>query len=308
MKRLSTLCLVLVGGAVACCGTTDPPQSRPGLSAGMAKVERTAPAVLAEPADARAPVVADLKPWFTDAESAAAVADFSAGRNHPAARVFEAIAEREAGNGRGRAAQFLALLARHDGGVFDPTAERLEALAESWPLMADYALFYAASCHHTAGRFDQALAALDEMPVGSQLAHRATELRSRALAGRGDAEAARATLTATLDRNPTARPALWRRLSELRDAAGDADGAKQAVRELATRFPFRDDGRWALARLGDDPGFDTEQWLRLGLEYARVHAHQRARKALGIALEKLPADSADRCLARADATASALAS
>ena len=292
----STLLALTVALTVGC-GTTEAPPARRGLSAGMSHAVATQPAVLDPAGRAARTRVDSLTPWLDTPALQSAVEDFQAGRNHPAARALEAAAAAEPGSERGRAAAFLALLARHDGGVYDPTAERLEALALSWPLMADYALFYAGSAHLHAGRGEAAVAALRAVPEGSTLAHRAIELEARALA-LTDRGAAVARLREALEASPEARPALWRRLTELLDAGGDADGVRVALRELASRFPTRDDGRWALERLGDAPGFDGAQWLRVAEGWFRSHRHPAAIHALERALEAFEEGTAEHCQAR----------
>ncbi|MCB9727942.1 MAG: transglycosylase SLT domain-containing protein [Deltaproteobacteria bacterium] len=251
-----------------------------------------APAAPAAPLTERLETVADLTPYFTEPELRAAVDDFEAGRNHPAARALEALADAEPDTPRGRAARFVALLARHDGGVFDPTAAGLEEMATRWPALRDYALFYAASAHLHAGRPAEALRVLDAMPEDTTLAARTAELRVEALVAADRKPEALEAAEAAVAADPDERPGLWLALIELR---GSSDRVDDARRELASRFPSKPEGRMAMTALGSEPDFDATQQLRIARFYAGAQAHDRAIEALTRTLSLAPPQSPVAC-------------
>ena len=113
---------------MACC-TAEPKPDAPQL---VAAVPEVAPVVEA-PAPPPPPVVtvAELTPYFASEPLQQAVADFEGGRNEAAAKAFAEGADTLSDPDAARAARFMALLAYHDAGVYDPTAQRLEGMATS---------------------------------------------------------------------------------------------------------------------------------------------------------------------------------
>lgn len=239
--------------------------------------------------------VDDLAPYFADPAVRAAVEDYEAGNNHPAARALEALADAEPATATGRAARFVALLARHDGGVFDPTAAQLEVMAKAWPDLADYALYYAASAHLHAGRPADALRVLGAMPTDSTLTSRAAELEVEALVATGRRADALTRAEAAVRASPSDRPGLWVALTTLREAPA---AVAEARRELASRFPNKPEGRAALAALGAEPGLSPDQTLRIGRHYfdAQSHATAIAWLAKVLAAAKPQSDAACEAL------------
>ncbi|MGM0578800.1 MAG: transglycosylase SLT domain-containing protein [Myxococcota bacterium] len=295
----STCCFGLAAlGLVACC-TTRP---NPGAAEAKAPAARIA-AETAEQANTRVEVVDDpvpesvheVAPYFDTPELRAAVEDFEAGRNHEAARAMERHAEAHPGTPSGRAAKLLGLLARHDGGVFEPTARELRAVADAWPIMSDYALLYAGSAYLHSDRPEEAVVVLERIPRESTLTWRAEELRARALEAAGHADMALEVLERALKRGPNARDDLWFHLARIRGEHDDPDGHFEALRELASRFPTRRLGADALRALGPEPDFSPVQWLRIGRWWYGAHRHGRALEALKHAWAGLPEDSAGRC-------------
>jgi soluble lytic murein transglycosylase len=293
-------CLALLASTLTGCETSRTPAVTAPLASPAPQVAAAPlpPAPAPPPPAPAAPIVetlrtvADLGPYFTDPAIRAAVDDFEAGNNNPAARALEALADAEPATATGRAARFVALLARHDGGVFDPTAARLEAMATAWPDLADYALYYAASAHLHAGRPADALRVLATMPADSTLTSRAAELEVDALiaADRHTEALARAETAARAA--PDERPAIWTTLTTLRDTP---DAVAAARRELASRFPSKLEGRAALSALGEDPGFDAAQTLRIGRYYFNAQSHSAAIEWLGKALALAKPETAIAC-------------
>ncbi|MEZ4269784.1 MAG: transglycosylase SLT domain-containing protein [Myxococcota bacterium] len=291
--------LALLMSALAGCETSQtvvaaaptPPAAQPQVAA--APVAPPPP-----PAPPPAPIVEtlrtvdDLKPYFTDPAIHAAVDEFEAGNNNSAARVLEGLADAEPATAVGRAARFVALLARHDGGVFDPTAERLEAMASAWPDLADYALYYAASAHFHAGRPADTLRVLDGMPKDSTLTSRSLELRVEALVAADRPADALALAESASEAVRDDRPGLWVSLATLRTTP---EGVADARRELASRFPSKTEGRAALAALGSTPGFNAAQTLRIARYYFNAQSHDAAIDALGKVLALAPAESPVAC-------------
>lgn len=318
MRNAALFCLV-ASGLLACSGSEDPPPAQipsdppeatakatPEAVAGEAsKPTQRTPA--ADPARAAAPSattdwsgppqkVGALGPYFTEPELQEAVAAFVSGNNNDAAQVFEAFLDEHPEDPRRRPLTLLSALARHDGGVFDRAAEALEPLAADWPEMADYAWFYAGSAHHHAKRQGKAIAALSKVPAESTLYARAMELKARAEHARGETSAAVRTLETLVEALPDERDDAWDLLAELRGAKGDAEGAKQARFELASRFPFTARGAAIRKDLKADD-LSPEQWLRLGRELFTGQSHSAALEALERAADRFPRASLARCQA-----------
>lgn len=309
LSRMYALsCLALLASTLTGCETSQPPaasaqpvpaatQTAPQVAAAPRSPAMPTPALPA-PAPPPAPIVEtlrsvdDLGTYFTDPAIHAAVDAFEAGNNNPAAHVLEGLADAEPDTATGRAARFVALLARHDGGVFDPTAARLEAMADAWPDLADYALYYAASAHFHAGRPADTLRVLDGMPKDSTLTSRALELRVEALIAADRPADALVLAESASDAIRDDRPGLWVSLASLRTTP---EGVADARRELASRFPAKIEGRAALAALGSDPGFDAAQLLRIGRYYFNAQSHDAAIDTLGKVLALAPPQSAVAC-------------
>ncbi len=291
---VAAVLLVACGG----CGTTAPAEERRGLGADLGSVTALSTPAVVERATGIAETprnLHELTLYFTEPDTRAAVEAFDRGDNHAAARAFEAFAATTPGSAAGRAARLMALFARHDGGVYDPTADRLEAMAVEWPRLADYAWFYAGSAHHHAGRGERARAALAHIPESSTLRSRASEVIAESWRREGRQAAAIAELEDSVRREPGARPALLRRLAELKAVAGDAAGALDARRELAARFFRLPDGREAHRALGKSPGYSPAQWRAVAAGAFDAQSHGEALRALDEVLDAYPKGSAEHC-------------
>ncbi len=293
-----TLCSV-----VACCAAEAVPD-QPMMAAAVPAAHRTVNAAAQPAAPAAAPVVAttpsvrDLSAYFTSPTLRKAVEQFRDGRNNAAAKAFEAVTTKDSDEETARAARFMALLARHDGGVFDPTAARLEAMAESWPLLADYAWFYAGSCHLEAGRADAARKAFARVLDNSTLAPRAAGRLAQSWVALGRPDRAIATLESAVAARPRARATSWLQLAKLKDAAGDRVGADVARRELVALAPRSPEGRRALRALGKTPGLTAEQRHRVAMASFRAQAHTEALKGLDLLLKEAAPGTHLHCDAR----------
>lgn len=298
IRHLSAALAALSLMACGSCGTTAEVEERAGLAADLGSVTlMQTPAVVEAAAGVRETPrnVHELTSYFRTPETQAALEAFDEGRNNDAARAFEVFAEARPDSAEGRAARFMALLARHDGGVYDPTATRLEAMAVDWPRLADYAWFYAGSAHHHAGRGEQARAALSHIPDASTLGPRASEIIAESWRRAGDGPAAIAELEAAVARWPGARPALLRRLAELRAVSGDRAGALAARRELAARFFRKPDGREAHRALGRDPGYSKWQWRSIAQAAFDAQVHAEALRALDEVRDAYDSGSPEHC-------------
>ena len=269
---------------VACCTAkppTQPPSPPQGTRASAPDVAGATAHEPAQPGDpaAQAGGMDAMAPFFTEAPLARALDDFHVGRNLEAANAFEAFCLDRTGDPRVEPARLVALLARHDAGIFDPTAAELEALASRWTVLADYGWFYAASCHFKAGRPERAEAALGNVPADSTLAARALALRARSLGLLDRRDEAIAILEEASQRH-SGHLAIWTQLADLRLAQGNAEGMRVALRELASRAPTRPEGRDAARRLGRRHGLSPAQLLRKGKVHFDAQNHPVALAAL----------------------------
>ena len=236
-----------------------------------------------------------LTPYFEGEALRGAVSDFREGKNAKAAKAFEAHAEGLESEDARRAARFMALLAHHDAGSCDPTAERLEAMASRWPLMSAYAWFYAGSCHLKASRAEAARKAFAEVPSDSPLAPRAGDKLAESWVALKRPDRAIAALEATLAEHPDARAATWFRLIALKDAAKDSAGAAVARRELASRMPLSVEGRAARKALGASHGLSPEQLHRIAMASYRAQSHRKAQSGFDAVLDATDPKSELHC-------------
>ncbi len=299
-------CFLALSLAVSACSAPDPgPDSRVPATTEAdrpgARPEPRAPSAVTDAvqptpsAEAAPPAVHDLQPYFQAPPLSEALADFQAGRNAQAADRFEAFVAGSPDDPRARPARFMGLLARHDAGQFLPAAEQLEAMAAEWPLMSDYALFYAGSSYVGAERHADAARVLATIPNDSRLDARASELRARALVSLDKQDEAIAVLRGATQRSPGASIPAYTQLATLLEAKGDAEGARAARREVAVRFATTADGKAARSALGKDAGFSPEQQLAVGKAFYDAQQHQSALTELKAAIERLPDGSYGEC-------------
>ena len=239
-----------------------------------------------------------LTPYFTSPALRQALDDFRAGRNSAAARAFsQGALDMDAPEPK-RAARFMALLAAHDAGSCDASADALELMAKEWPLMAPYAWFYAGSCHLKLGHAERARKAFAEVPADSPLSARSGDKLAESWRALKRPDRAIAALEASLTRHPNARAATWFQLIESKKAVGDKAGADAARRELATRMPRSIEGRAARKALGKAHGLSPEQLLKIAMSWYRAQSHKNAVKAFELLLKESEPGSYHQCEAR----------
>lgn len=258
-----------------------------------------APAAGSSTSDTSRPSLRALAPYFDLPDLDKARRLFRRGKNNQAAALFEAFVAEHPDDARARPAKLLGLLARHDGGVFEPTAKDLEALASEWPEMAEYAFFYAGSAYGFSKRPKEAARVLAKIPPTSTLVLRAAEQRAEALLQLNRSKDAVATLKSAIDAHPKPRPETWVAYIEALKKGGTPEQVADARRELAVRFPFEKEGRGAARRLGDKPEWTPEQQLTLARAYFDRHRHRDALHELQAAAERFPRSSTPRCQALA---------
>jgi len=236
------------------------------------------------------PPIEALGPYFLTAPLDEALDAYHAGDNGAAARGFAAfVLTASPDDPRVRPARFMALLSQHDAGEHTPVADELVAMAAAWPELADYALYYAASAHLDARRWDAAAEVAERVPFDSTLWGRAQELRARALRGGGqDAQAAAALARAAARRPAALRASAWALRAALAKDAGDKAGTRKALIEQAARFPTASEGRAALSALGRRPKLDDAERLRLGDALYRAQRHDQALAMLEGLSDKAP--------------------
>ena len=233
-------------------------------------------------------------PYFTIPPLKEALGAFLEGRNREAAQAFEAYAIREQGP-RVLPARFLSLLAWHDAGVTDPTAQDLEALSRTWPLLADYCLYYAGSAHLKAGRVDDGFRVLGRIPKESSLYSRAAEKRAQAAARGGRLEAAIAVLRTLLKEDKRGRQESWALYGELLRRAGRGDASQAALVEALVRNPVSAQARGIRDALRSIKELAPKDNLRIGKAYQKRHLHKRAIKRLKAAAKGFARRSKSRC-------------
>lgn len=283
---LSVLILALFACLTMSCTT------QPAVSPAAPK-ETQIPAETAPPPAEEAPTapqwsVSELTPYFDEGPLAEALEAFHAGKNDLAATIFDAFTlEREGEEERLLSARLLALLAHHDAGRSGFAGPGLDTLATQWPLLADYASFFAGAAHVDAKRYEAALGSLAKVPADSTLRGRAVALHARALVRLKRPQEARSLLEEDLVRSD-GQMSHWRLLADVHKALDSAGARHAALREVASRFPHRSEGREALAALGSKPGFSREQLLRIARVYHDRHEHKEAVRALQVSLKATP--------------------
>ena len=306
-QSLSTLLMVTM---VACQGThpdgpshpdrrTSTPSSTPVRADEPDTTEATTPAIqpTVDASSTAQGIQLDLERpgYFEETTLAKAVDLFKQGKNHEAAKRLERFVSTHSDHPSTKAARFLALLARHDGGVYAPTAKRLAQLAKEWPAMADYAWFYAGSAYAFSDRHKEALEVLERVSDTSVLALRAAEKKARSLVALKQRPHAITVLKEALKQQPNQRQETWQQLADNQQAAGHQDDSQHSLRELASRFPGTRAGRLALRALGEAHELSGEQQLRLGRAHYQAHRHKLALSQLKSAAAQLPRASEPRC-------------
>jgi len=256
----------------------DDPSAVPGVDA--AGPPRRPGRIATPPVTASPPSVGDLGPYFDEPPLSEALAAYLAGENAKSARLFGEFVEASPEDVRARPARFMRLLALHDAGE-DGVSDELDAMAEAWPELSDYALYYSASAHLQGRRWMSAVAAADRVPEDSTLWGRARELSARASVGAGEDATALATLVEASKARPgELRSSAWELLAKLHREAKDKGAARDAVIEQAIRFAGSSSGRGAYQDLGRKPKLDASQRYRLGRALYGAHRHDDALKIL----------------------------
>jgi arylsulfatase A-like enzyme/Flp pilus assembly protein TadD len=147
----------------------------------------------------------------------------------------------------------LGLLAERDGRSEEAAA--LYERARRAPLASPEAYWRLAALHTEAGRREEARALLAELPQSELRVPEAALRLARAERAAGRTELARTRVAGALKAYPQI-PDLWLFEAELRDQAGDLEGALAARREaeriVAERPDVQNALAWTLARLGRD--------------------------------------------------------
>jgi len=286
---LASLVVLACSSAEQVPEVTSPPESRDSASAAAPEPVGDEPERIgATPSvDAPPPSVDRLTPYFDEAPLDGALADYLAGRNTSAAEAFAAFHREHPDDVRARPARFMALLSRHDAGDVEVAGE-LEAMAGEWPVLDDYARFYAGSAHLQARRWDDAIRLFDLVPSSSTLWPRARESTARAHIGAGRPELAITTLEQTLAEQGDARSTSWVLLADLYGRAERPGDVHRARVELAIRFASLPEGRAAFDRLGRKPRLDADQRYRLGRALANAQRHAEALRILGAVEDSHP--------------------
>jgi len=271
MRSLSVVPLVLLLALVSACSTPEQvPETtahdgpRKGETAlaepdvvstdvaptAVAVVEPLPPILVTPGGDAAPVALATLARWFEGPPLASAVALWTSGERAASVAALDQFVKTYPDDARVLPARFLAAWILADGEPEPHVAERFEALASDWPLMADACSYYAARAHVAEVELDPALALLAKIPQGSIHWGRAQALVAQALADEGRSKDARQVLEAAVKAAPGALPGDgWARLAELREGDGDAKGALRSRLELARREPASELGKKALQAL-----------------------------------------------------------
>lgn len=287
MRRFSlTISLALLASFVLSCA------KRPAVSqATPQETELRAPPVQEppEPKPSAPPLRVDaLTPYFATGPLAEGLRAYHAGENDLAATIFDAfVLERESSDERVLSARMLGLLAHQDAGRAERAASGLEELASRWPLLADYASLFAGSAYLKAQRYEDAARVLAGVPEDSTVRGRAAAAHAKALFQLKRMPEARDLLERDLARDPS-QLSHWSLLARVHEALDSAGARHAALREVASRFPHRSEGRAALEALGSKPGFSREQRLRIAKVFHDRHEHKRAVEALKESLAETP--------------------
>jgi soluble lytic murein transglycosylase len=235
------------------------------------------------------------QPYFGIAPLDEAIKAFHAGKNSQAARLFESYIRKKEEGPRILPARFLSLLAWHDAGVTDPTAGDLETLAQTWPLLSDYAFFYAGSCHLRAGRIKEALSALSKVTSASSLYSRSVEKRARTLANNDRLDEALTLLKKLISKEKRGRQESWLLQAELLKRRGFPNAARRSAVQVITRNPLSKSAREAKPFLALGDGLSGKDQLRLGKAFQKQQMHPQALAALKDASKRFPRASKERC-------------
>jgi soluble lytic murein transglycosylase len=242
---------------------------------------------------------ADAEPYFHDGAATEAAARFRLEEYGAAAQAFAAYARDNPQASDVQQAGFLAAYADLKAGAFEAAAVRFDALATSYPLLADYHRLYSARAHLAAGRPQEALARARQLPAGSALDGEARLIRAEALSAQKHPAEAAAEYRGYLEAYPTS----WRasevryHLAEALAAAGRADEARAEFRRVYLEAPHEAWGQQAEARLGDRDFAPPELARRAtALFEAMRNPESEAAWARVLAAAKL--DDALACVAR----------
>jgi len=231
------------------------------------------------PADQPPASLDALARWFEGPPLAGALALRKTGERAEAAAALDAFVAAHPDDARALPARFMAAWILAEGEP-DPTiAGRFEGLAFDWPLMADACHYHAALAHLAEVELAQARAAAARIPPTSVHWGPAQAIVARVMRDEGHAGEARAPLEAAARARPDDVPAEgWALVAELREAAGDAEGATRARVELVARFSEHELGKAALAKLPTAklPAADRVRLARALLDAGRADATRAA--------------------------------
>ena len=285
--RNTALALALLG--VAACASQDPPvdaKAAPGVTAmatptGAAAAdpvpsELPAPDVppVATPGPGEAPPAASsLRGYFNSEPLASASKAFHAGSNDAAARAFAVFVAQHPDDARAKPARFLNLLARHDGGDTLGLGAALTRFATAWPLLSDYAHFYAGSAHAQQGELESALAALARVSDDAVVKPRAEELAAKLLLDAGRMTEGDKRLAALVAADGAGRSSAFDLALE---RAGDDEAKMRTLKvRAATRFAGTTYGG-KMRRAVKDSGLSGDERYALGKALAKANVHTAA--------------------------------
>jgi soluble lytic murein transglycosylase len=220
------------------------------LSAGDAAAGKAAP-----PAPAT-PELPDLTPFFTDNNGRAALAAFESGDFKTAAAHYDAILEENPSSPHPLPARYMAAVSHHYAGDLELAVKRFESLVDAWPLMGDYARYFAAEGNRRSGHAKRAIQLARSIAPESPNAPRAslTLIRSlialdrlseaekslRAHAQRhGDHATTRLLLGSILTQRGKRREAMdiYRSILATAPLTGAARKADERMKKLAKKLP-----------------------------------------------------------------------
>lgn len=250
--------------------------------------------------------VLELPAYTADPDVSEAVRRLHAGDNEGAADLLEARLARPLDESLRPPLTYLLGVMNHYADRHTAAAALLKDLPARYPLLADYARYFAAASLAETGQTAVALALLDE--VSDEADPRVFELRAR-LALDAAAPGASTAVARYLDRSGHAPAELYVGLAELRLAAGDVPGAVDTLWALWTREPSSSESASVPERVAEiaaerprkerkaltEPGVDRR--LKRAQALYDAHRSRTVVKELGPVVKETRRGSAQWCRA-----------
>ncbi len=164
---------------------------------------------------------------------------FASGRTQEARKGLEAFLARAPNHALTPRASFLLAHVDHDSKRHKEAAARFEAVARSYPLLADHASYYGARSAADTGDHDKAIELSRKVDVASPFFPRSRLLRARSLAATGQRAEAMSLLDGLHKEFPTASFAgqVKYELASVMEAEGHYANAARLYHEVRTRYP-----------------------------------------------------------------------